>query len=184
MALIDGTPWLACEDLSYGANVYRESDTSAIDLTADPGGSATPIPNYVTMTVETAPIDVNQVQGYQRIKRARLLTTNSVVLNQAPDLTPTVQMQLATDYAASGAQTASWTPTQVNSVISTQGRAQLEVHVAEQKGQKLSVRYVEGLPTDALTVSSKGWGLALSNIALVVGLKRGLDKRILPEAKH
>jgi hypothetical protein len=184
MALVDGKPWLACELLTYGACVYKESSTSAIDVAPDPWGVLPFVPYYVTMTVETAPIDVNQVQGYQRIKRARILATNNVILNQVPDLTPTVQMQLATDYAASGAQTASWTPTQVNSVISTQGRAQLEVHVAEQKGQKLSVRYVEGLPTDAFTVSSKGWGLALSNIALVVGLKRGLDKRILPEAKH
>ena len=61
---------------------------------------------------------------------------------------------------------------------------QVEVHLREQKGQAVQIEYQEGEPATTPTYTGKGWGLAISNVALVVGLKKGLDKRILPDAKR
>jgi hypothetical protein len=133
------------------------------------------------MTVQTAPISMNEVQGFQRLKRVRLLGT--AISPAGTSDYGQLALGLWTDYTPSVAntQTASWTHDQMTTVINAQGRAQFEVHVREQKGQKVSVYYTEGNPASVL---GNGFGLALSNIAVVVGLKSGLDKRITSEAKH
>lgn len=183
MALVDGRPWVVSNQQDGTSTaVYKQSDDSGLDVIPDFFGA--PAPAYVKMKVYTAPIDMNQVQGYQRVKRARLLCTQNVIPGQAPDNLPAVSMKAQTDYNAAYYQTSSWTSTQLASVLSTQGRAQIEVHLAEQKGQKVTVGFEEGDPASTPDVADKCWGLALSNVSLVVGLKRGLDKRILPEAKH
>jgi hypothetical protein len=189
MTVVDGTPWLAGRtpywDTGFtGGVVYRQTLTSALDVTQ---GAAGPTVTYVRVVLVTAPIDVHQVQGYQRVKRARLLMTNRVHPEQAADLLPAVTMSILTDYNEAdpgGVQSATWTAAQVQDVLTTQGRVQLEVHLREQKGQKIQVAYFEGDPATTPVYTDHGWGLAISNIALTVGLKKGLDKRILPAAKH
>ena len=189
MGVVDGMPWLAASapgtwSGTPQAAVYRQSEVSALDILP---GVAGPNINYVKMTVVTAPIDVHQVQGFQRVKRARLLMTDNVRPELTADLLPGVAMGAGTDYnlaPTSGGQLVAWTAAQVQTILTTQGRVQVEVHLREQKGQAVIIGYVEGGPATTPTYTGKGWGLAISNVALVVGLKKGLDKRILPDAKH
>ena len=189
MGEVDGIPWLAASapptwSGTPQAAIYRQSEVSALDILPDLAG---PNINYVKMTVVTAPIDVHQVQGFQRVKRARLLMTDNVHPEMAADLLPSVGMAALTDYNASltgGLQLVSWTAAQVQTILTTQSRVQVEVHLREQKGQAVQIAYAEGNPATPPTYTDKGWGLAISNVALVVGLKKGLDKRILPDAKH
>ena len=94
---------------------------------------------------------------------------------------------LQTDYSTTGvnlgAQTASWTEAETAEVYTDQNREVYEVHVAEQKGQKLTLSYVETAPANINTLTH-GYGTAFSNMAFVVGLKSGTDKRITSGAKH
>jgi hypothetical protein len=190
MGVVDGTPWLAASapatwSGAAQAAVYRQSEVSALDILPDVAG---PNINYVKMTVLTAPIDVHQVQGFQRVKRARLLMTNNVRPELVADLLPAVAMSALTDYYSpsmlGGVQLVSWTAAQVQTILTTQSRVQVETHLREQKGQAVQIAYTEGDPATTPTYTGKGWGLAISNVALVVGLKKGLDKRILPDAKR
>ena len=82
-----------------------------------------------------------------------------------------------------GLQTASWTEAETAATYTDQNREVYEVHVAEQKGQKLTLSYQEVIPA-SLVGMQHGYGTAFSNMALVVGLKSGLDKRITSGAKH
>jgi len=178
IALIGSDVWMACSNTSdysnqafayyYDPSVYY--DTKRLEEK-----------NYVKMTVVTAPISLNEVQGMQRVKRVRILGTFTPPQGNAEYCA--VRLVTSTDYKPSleNYQLIDWTQSQVDSVVAAQGRAQLEVHVREQKGQKITVGYVEGETTTPLTT---GFGMALSNLALVVGLKSGLDKRITSEAKH
>lgn len=190
MGVVDGTPWLAASaPVTWSgtpqAAVYRQSEVSALDILP---GLAGPNINYVKMSVLTAPIDVHQVQGFQRVKRARLLMTNNVRPELVADLLPAVAMGALTDYYSpsmlSGVQLVPWTAAQVQTILTTQSRVQVETHLREQKGQSVQIAYIEGSPATSPTYTGKGWGLAISNVALVVGLKKGLDKRILPDAKR
>ena len=190
MGVVDGTPWLAASaPVTWSgtpqAAVYRQSEVSALDILPSLTG---PNINYVKMSVLTAPIDVHQVQGFQRVKRARLLMTNNVRPELVADLLPAVAMGALTDYYSpsmlSGVQLVSWTAAQVQTILTTQSRVQVETHLREQKGQSVQIGYIEGSPATSPTYTGKGWGLAISNVALVVGLKKGLDKRILPDAKR
>jgi hypothetical protein len=192
MATIDGTPWIAARNpwspvLGSGVT-YQQSSTSALDILPDPFSAGNPNVNYVKMAVVTAPIDVHQVQGFQRVKRARLLLTNNVHPEQTPDLLPGVYMVAQTDYntsfASGGAQLTAWPASVVQTILSAQGRVQVEMHLREQKGQMIQIGYTEGDPATTPAYTDHGWGLALSNISIVVGLKKDLDKRILAEAKH
>lgn len=190
MGVVNGIPWIAASaPVQWSgpaqAAVYRQSEVSALDILPDLAG---PNLNYVKMTVLTAPIDVRQVQGFQRVKRARLLMSAHVRPDLVADLLPGVIMGAVTDYGSgsmlSGVQYVSWTAAQVQTILTTQSRVQVEVHLREQKGQAVQIIYVEGDPATPLAYTDKGWGLAISNVALVVGLKKGLDKRILPDAKR
>ena len=183
-ALVGMDVWLACRDDTYfgfdQAFAYTYDTTRYYDTTRGYGSGTK---NFVKMNVQTAPIAMNNVQGFQRLKRVRLLGTATPAVGTGIADYGQAALGLWTDYTASLAniQTASWTHDQMKTVIDAQGRAQFEVHVREQKGQKISVYYTEGAPVSILDT---GFGLALSNIAVVVGLKSGLDKRITTEAKH
>ena len=181
-ALVNSDMWLACKsDGFYGTDqafAYTYDTSLYYDTTR---GIGVGYKNFVKMTVQTAPISMNEVQGFQRLKRVRLLGTATSPAGTSDY--GQAAIGLLTDYTLSlaNAQQASWTNAQMTTVINAQGRAQFEVHVREQKGQKVSVYYIEGAPA---SVAGNGFGLALSNIAVVVGLKSGLDKRITSEAKH
>ena len=98
-----------------------------------------------------------------------------------------MQVGAFTDYATAGPnnglQLAQWTEAEAAAVYADQRREVYEVHLKEQKGQKVSVGFQEIAPADIYSLTH-GYGTAFSNMAIVVGLKAGLDKRITPGAKH
>lgn len=165
------------------AVVYQQTESKFFDVT--PEGR-----KYVLMAGTTAPIALNNVQGYQRVKRVRLIGSPIPTKSTgAPQSRNPHGMQVGafTDYALTGPnnglQLAQWTEAEAAAVYADQNREVYEVHVKEQKGQKVSVGFQEIAPADIYSLSH-GYGTAFSNMAIVVGLKAGLDKRITPGAKH
>lgn len=165
------------------AVVYQQTESKFFDVT--PEGR-----KYVLMAGTTAPIALNNVQGYQRVKRVRLIGSPIPTKSTgAPQSRNPHGMQVGafTDYALTGPnngfQLAQWTEAESAAVYADQNREVYEVHVKEQKGQKISVGFQEIAPADIYSLSH-GYGTAFSNMAIVVGLKAGLDKRITPGAKH
>lgn len=163
--------------------VYKQTENKFFDVT--PEGR-----KYVVMSGVTAPISMNNVQGYQRVKRVRLIGSPIPTKSTgAPQFRNPHGMQVAalTDYAGSGpnigSQLAQWSEAETAAVYADQNREVYEVHVKEQKGQKITVAFAETPPADINSLSH-GYGTAFSNMAIVVGLKAGLDKRITPGAKH
>lgn len=175
MTIVGLQPWIAMRGATQ-AYVYQQVPGQYVDGLED----TTPPLNAYTYTFiqsswQTAPFALNQVQGFQRAKRCRLLA----VIASGNDI-PGLQFGLQTDLSAT--QTSSWTSAQVASVIAIQGAVQLETHVANQKGQFLSLSCQTTAPSGGVTQT--GGNVRFSNIALVVGLKAGLNKRITEEAKH
>jgi hypothetical protein len=174
MTVIDNKPWLACAnplDDPSQAHVYRQG-AGYVDALANAGANYTY--QYIPVVWQTAPFALNQVQGFQRIKRLRLLARAFTMTG-----IPGVSMQLSTDGSAS--QTVTFTSAEAASVNGIQGFLQLEAHVANQKGQLLSM-YTQTTPPTSVTQNITG--VRFSNLALVVGLKAGLNKRITEQAKH
>jgi hypothetical protein len=167
--------------------VFRQSDSTFFDV----GPNATNNGRlYVPMSWQTAPIAMNQIQGYQRLKRVRVIgspiptpSTGAPATRNAHGASFTLQTDYATAGLNIGSQTASWTEAEATAVYNDQNREVYEVHVAEQKGQKLTLSYTETAPA-SITGLTHGYGTAFSNLALIVGLKTGLDKRITSGAKH
>jgi hypothetical protein len=163
--------------------VYKQTENKFFDVT--PEGR-----KYVVMSGVTAPISMNNVQGYQRVKRVRLIGSPIPTKSTgAPQSRNPHGMQVGafTDYALTGPnngfQLAQWSEAESAAVYADQNREVYEVHVKEQKGQKITVAFAETAPADINSLSH-GYGTAFSNLAIVVGLKAGLDKRITPGAKH
>lgn len=167
--------------------VFRQNDSTFFDV----GPNATNNGRlYVPMSWQTAPIAMNQIQGYQRLKRIRVIgspipttSTGAAATREPHGASFTLQTDYATAGLNIGSQTASWTEAEATAVYNDQNREVYEVHVAEQKGQKLTLSYTETAPA-SITGLTHGYGTAFSNLALIVGLKSGLDKRITSGAKH
>jgi hypothetical protein len=186
IAMSAGYPYLMTQDISAMAPrsvVFKQSDSTFFDV--GPQGRA-----YVSMAWRTAPIALNQVQGYQRMKRIRVFGSPIPTLSTGATQTRDphgASFTLQTDYATTGpnlgTQTAAWTEDEATAVYTDQNREVYEVHIAEQKGQKLTLSYVETAPANINTLTH-GYGTAFSNMAFVVGLKSGTDKRITSGAKH
>jgi hypothetical protein len=175
MTVIDNKPWLACanpvDDPTIQAHVYQQGN-GYVDGLANAGATYTY--QYIPVLWQTAPFALNEVQGFQRTKRIRLLARAFTATG-----IPGMSMLLGTDGSAS--QTVTFTSGEVTSINSIQGLIQLEAHVANQKGQLI----VMGAQTlSPPSISQNTTGVRFSNIALVVGLKSGLNKRITEEAKH
>lgn len=167
--------------------VLKQNDSTFFDV----GPNATNNGRlYVPMSWQTAPIAMNQIQGYQRLKRIRVIgspipttSTGAAATREPHGASFTLQTDYATAGLNIGSQTASWTEAEATAVYNDQNREVYEVHVAEQKGQKLTLSYTETAPA-SITGLTHGYGTAFSNLALIVGLKSGLDKRITSGAKH
>lgn len=158
--------------MAVGQCTYVTSDTRFYDTTNFGN-------QWITMAGETAPIALNQQQGYQRVKRIVLMGDPIPSLPAAPvyqDHGMTVQVK--TDWDST--QTATWTETQVADVYAKQGREFFGVHVRNQKCQKVSIRWQD---SPGATINT-GYGVAMSNIALTVGVKSGLNKRMTQDAEH
>lgn len=163
--------------------VYKQTDDKFFDVS--PSGR-----RYVNMAWQTAPIALNQVQGYQRMKRIRVfgspiptLSTGAAQTRDPHGASFTLQTDYATGGPNLGTQSAAWTEAEATAVYASQGREVYEVHVAQQKGQKLTLSYAETAPAN-VSALTHGYGTAFSNMSFVVGLKTGLDKRITSGAKH
>ena len=163
--------------------VYKQTESKFFDVT--PEGR-----KYVLMSGQTAPIALNNVQGYQRLKRIRLMGSPIPTLSTgAPQSREPHGMQIGvlTDYAPTGVnngqQLATWTEVEADQIWAAQNKEVYEVHLREQKGQKVSLGFQETAPAD-INALAHGYGTAFSNMAFVVGLKAGLDKRITAGAKH
>lgn len=158
--------------LFVGGNAYQTSDTKFYD-TSVAGNS------WVTMSGETAPIAMNQAQGYQRVKRVVLMGDPIPALPAAQVYQPHgMTIQIKTDWDST--QTATWTEAQSLDVYGKQGREFFQVHVRDQKCQKVSIRWED---SPGVTINT-GYGVAFSNIALTVGVKSGLNKRMTQAAEH
>jgi hypothetical protein len=178
MTVVGLMPWLAMHDnnATGQAYVYQQMPAQYVDGLED----TTPPTNAYTYTFIqsswlTAPFALNQVQGFQRAKRCRLLAR----IVSGGDV-PGFVFSIATDLSAT--QASSWTSAQVGTVIAAQGMVQLETHLANQKGQLIALACQTLAPGTGVT--STGGNVRFSNVALVVGLKAGLNKRITEEAKH
>jgi hypothetical protein len=167
--------------------VFKQSDSTFFDVgpVSTNNGRL-----YVPMSWRTAPIAMNQIQGYQRLKRIRVIgspipttSTGAPATREPHGASFTLQTDYATAGLNRGSQAASWTEAEATAVYTDQNREVYEVHVAEQKGQKLTLSYAETAPA-SITGLTHGYGTAFSNLALIVGLKSGLDKRITSGAKH
>jgi hypothetical protein len=176
MTVIGSRPWVAIGHTGASANggyIYEQGN-SYVDGLANNASAY----NYAYPSVQwqTAPFALNQVQGFQRVKRIRLLATRIYGTTLAP-----VGIRLETD-GAGNQQLVSFTESQLTSIFALQGGLlQLETHVAQQKGQLLSMAAQTTAPS---VVDTTAVGYRFSNLALVVGLKSGLNKRITEEAKH
>lgn len=157
-----------------GGRGYVTSDTRFYDTTT--AGN-----QWITMSGETAPIALNQQQGYQRVKRIVLMGDPTPSLPAPSTYQPhAMTVTVSTDWDST--QTATWTSAEVQSVLAKQGREFFGVHVRNQKCQKVSIRFQDAPPTGG-TITT-GYGVAFSNIALTVGVKSGLNKRMTQEAEH
>lgn len=158
--------------MAVGGRTYVTSDTRFYDTT-------TAGDQWITMSGETAPIALNQQQGYQRVKRVVLMGDPIPALPAAPTYqSHGMTVQVKTDWDST--QTATWTETQVADVYAKQGREFFGVHVRNQKCQKVSIRWQD---SPGATINT-GYGVAMSNIALTVGVKSGLNKRMTQDAEH
>lgn len=159
---------------AVGGNTYITSDTRFYDTTPDGD-------RWVTMSGETAPIALNQQQGYQRVKRVVLMGDPTPALPAPSTYQPhAMTVTISTDWDST--QTATWTSAEVQSVLAKQGREFFGVHVRDQKCQKVSIRFQDSPPTGGAITT--GYGVAFSNIAFTVGVKSGLNKRMTQEAEH
>lgn len=163
--------------------VYRQVESQFFDVA--PNGKY-----YVQMFWRTAPISLNEVQGFQRLKRLRVfgspiptLSTGAAQVREPHGASFTIQTDYATSGANDGDQVATWTEAESTAVYGVQNREVYEIHLREQKGQAVTLQYTETPPSDVASLAH-GYGTAFSNMAFVVGLKDGLDKRITPGAKH
>lgn len=176
ITVVGDKAWMAMRnptDAAASAYVYRQWN-GYVDKIANPLDDAYGLSYYVREFL-TAPFALNQVQGFQRVKRVRLLAS---AVNSAPSQAE-YDLTVFTDKATP--QTSSWSTVEVDDVVTAQGMLQLEAHVAQQKGQYMALGVEEKQPTTVLsTVENFRW----ANIALVVGLKQGLNKRITEDAKH
>lgn len=160
--------------IAVGGRTYITSDTRFYDTT--PNGDV-----WVTMSGETAPIALNQQQGYQRVKRIVLMGDPTPSLPAPSTYQPhAMAITVSTDWDST--QTALWSSAEVQSVLAKQGREFFGVHVRNQKCQKVSIRFQDAAPTGGAITT--GYGVAFSNIALTVGVKSGLNKRMTQEAEH
>ena len=182
LGLVDNRPCLAATGAASGV-VYRQTPSKFFDVA--PTGR-----QYVAMSGTTAPVALNQIQGYERVKRLRVfgnpvpsLSTGAAQTREPHGFSMMLQSDFKNTGVFSGSQTATWTQSESLAVWTDQSREVYEVHLANQKCQQVVLSFAETAPSD-ITTLTHGYGTSLSNMALVVGLKSGLDKKITSDAKH
>jgi hypothetical protein len=145
-------------------------------------GTGSYTPAFYPLSWSMGPFTMNEQQGHQRVKRVRIFSS---VNGSSTIGLPGAQILIGTDGGINGindlVQTVTFTESQVKSIQTSQGFIQLETHCANQKGQLQLIGFSETAPA---VVDDQCRNLFMSNIAVVVGLKTGLNKRITEQAKH
>lgn len=133
--------------------------------------------HYVPMTVETAWVSTNDIQGFQRVKRFQ-------VLGQAFDSCQ-LTLSYATDYSPTYHATASFLLTTSASLGGTPN-ASFQVHVGDQRCEAIRIKVVDDIPESATDIKLvdplQGQGLNLTRVGLIAGTKSGMQK--LPPANR
>ena len=129
---------------------------------------------FVPTTLQTAPFAMHNIQGYERVKRASILTATPVTGSY-----PTILVTIGGPAATS--QVATWSPTELATFMgsSTSWSGQFEVHVAEQKNRALTMQ-IQTTGTGA----ANNVPLRISGFAFRIGLKAGFNKRTTEAARH
>ena len=178
LAVINGKPAIACRNTntvtaSEQAFYYTQNAFWSDRLQ---GGTY----SFVPIVLSTAPFSMHEVQGYERLKRASVLTTFEYP-GAVKTASPAVALYIGGPQANS-AQTTNWSAADVQSLTSSvywDGR--FETHVAEQKNRALQLVFTE----DPATVgSADNPNIRVSGFAFRIGLKAGFDKRTTSEARR
>jgi len=129
---------------------------------------------FIPVTLQTAPFSMHNIQGYERVKRACLLTSRPVTGSY-----PTVTVTLAGP--AAPPQVATWTPTELATFMGSAATwsGQLEVHVAEQKNRAMTIAF-----QTTGTGAANNVPIRLAGFAFRIGLKAGFNKRTTEAARH
>jgi len=175
LAVINGKPSVACKATNTVTSVqqafYYQQNTFFADRLQ--GNAYT----FVPINLVTAPFSMHEVQGFERLKRASVLTT----IVQPTTACPTVALYLSGP-SPSSSQTTTWTSSDVASLINSgQWDGRFETHVAEQKNRGV----VLGISEDPSTAGSvDNPNVSVSGFAFRIGLKAGFNKRTTSEARR
>jgi hypothetical protein len=153
---------------SSAVGLYNTGSVGAVLSENDGSGSLawTDDGEYVPTSVETAWVATNDIQGFQRVRRA-------MVLGQAHDKC-TVTLSVANDYSDTYVQSASFNYTSPTTV------AQNELHIGQQKCESIRIKIDDTAPVSGSI--DTGQGLTLTRVTLRAGTKRGTQK--LPPGKR
>jgi len=175
LAVINGKPSVACKATNTVTSVqqafYYQQNTFFADRLQ--GNAYT----FVPISLITAPFSMHEVQGFERLKRASVLTT----IDQPTTACPTVALYLSGSQSNSS-QITTWTSADVASLINSgQWDGRFETHVAEQKNRGV----VLGISEDPSTAGSvDNPNVSVSGFAFRIGLKAGFNKRTTSEARR
>lgn len=175
LAVINGKPSVACKGynnvtLTDQAFYYQQNTFFADRLQ---GNAYT----FVPINLVTAPFSMHEVQGFERLKRASVLT----IIDQPTTACPTIALYVSGPQSNSS-QITTWTSTDVATLINSgQWDGRFETHVAEQKNRGV----VLGISEDPSTAGSvDNPNVSVSGFAFRIGLKAGFNKRTTSEARR
>jgi hypothetical protein len=171
VAVVNSKPEIAAAGTDLSANpqaLYYRQNTIYADYLKNQ------VYEFIPVAMQTAPFSMHNIQGYERVKRASILTSRPVT-GSYPTVTVTI------GGPAASPQIATWTPTELATFMgsTTTWSGQLEVHVAEQKNRTMTI----GFQTSG-TGAANNVPIRLAGFAFRIGLKAGFNKRTTEAARH
>lgn len=190
MAIVGGKPEVVCTPTQgyVGAQqaFYYRQHGYAVDTVILPngfGGNIT-VPQKYTFSLATAPFALHEVQGYERMKRISVLVDFDAAPGNQPIAYPAAMFGTVAStqpYGQPSKSTSLWDAVQIAALgNSVYWDKRMELHVVEQKNRSLSVAFT----TNDLVPSLNAPFVTVSGFACVIGLKQGLNKRTVNDAKH
>lgn len=178
LAVINGKPAIACRNTNAVTTFEQAFYYAQNAFWADrlQGGTY----SFVPVQLLTAPFSMHEIQGYERLKRASVLTRFEYP-GAVKTASPSIAITLGGPQGNS-AQSTTWTATDIEALAdSSFWDGRLETHVADQKNRAL----VLGILEDPSTVGSpENPSLNVSGFAFRIGLKAGFNKRTTSEARR
>lgn len=135
---------------NFGGSSQKENPSSHLDV----GGT-----KWITMDVETAPMQFAGMLGWQRAKRVGLLGLASTGHD--------IRFRIATDFESTYNQDKTFT----SDIINAYPLESLQVHIKRQKSTAFSVRITDATPTSGSV--GIGAGPIMSGLIFQVGKKEG-----------